>query len=71
VAIARAIINQPALLLADEPTGALDSQTTAEVLDIFDALHQGGMTVVMVTHEDDVAARAEKIVRFRDGHILS
>ncbi|MDP4736626.1 MAG: ABC transporter ATP-binding protein, partial [Cyanobium sp. MAG_216] len=62
VAIARAIINQPALLLADEPTGALDSQTTAEVLDIFDALHRGGMTVVMVTHEDDVAARAEKIV---------
>ncbi|WP_199289181.1 ABC transporter ATP-binding protein [Cyanobium sp. FACHB-13342] len=71
VAIARAIINQPALLLADEPTGALDSQTTAEVLDIFDALHRGGMTVVMVTHEDDVAARAEKIVRFRDGRIVS
>ena len=71
VAIARAIINQPALLLADEPTGALDSHTTAEVLDIFDALHRGGMTVVMVTHEDDVAARAEKIVRFRDGRIIS
>ena len=71
VAIARAIINQPALLLADEPTGALDSQTTAEVLDIFDALHRGGMTVVMVTHEDDVAARAEKIVHFHDGRILS
>ena len=71
VAIARAIINQPALLLADEPPGALDSQTTAEVLDIFDALHRGGMTVVMVTHEDDVAARAEKIVRFRDGRIVS
>jgi putative ABC transport system ATP-binding protein len=71
VAIARAIINQPALLLADEPTGALDSHTTAEVLDIFDALHRGGMTVVMVTHEDDVAARAEKIVRFRDGRIVS
>ena len=71
VAIARAIINQPALLLADESTGALDSQTTAEVLDIFDALHRGGMTVVMVTHEDDVAARAEKIVHFRDGRILS
>ena len=70
VAIARAIINHPALLLADEPTGALDSQTTAEVLDIFDALHRGGMTVVMVTHEDDVAARAEKIVHFRDGRIL-
>jgi len=71
VAIARAIINKPALLLADEPTGALDSQTTAEVLDIFDALHRGGMTLVMVTHEDDVAARAEKIVQFRDGRILS
>lgn len=71
VAIARAIINQPALLLADEPTGALDSQTTAEVLDIFDALHRGGMTVVMVTHEDEVAARAEKIVHFRDGRLLS
>ena len=71
VAIARAIINQPALLLADEPTGALDSHTTAEVLDIFDGLHRGGMTVVMVTHEDDVAARAEKIVRFRDGRLLN
>jgi putative ABC transport system ATP-binding protein len=70
VAIARAIINRPALLLADEPTGALDSHTTAEVLDIFDDLHMGGMTVVMVTHEDDVAARAEKIVRFRDGTVV-
>ncbi|MFM7676885.1 MAG: ABC transporter ATP-binding protein [Synechococcus sp.] len=69
VAIARAIINQPALLLADEPTGALDSHTTAEVLDIFDALHRQGMTVVMVTHEDDVAARAERVVHFRDGRI--
>ena len=71
VAIARAIINQPALLLADEPTGALDSRTTEEVLAIFDELHRSGMTVVMVTHEDDVAARAEKIVRFRDGRIVS
>ena len=69
VAIARAIINQPTLLLADEPTGALDSRTTAEVLDIFDQLHQSGMTVVMVTHEDDVAARAERLVVFRDGQI--
>ncbi|MFY8149029.1 MAG: ABC transporter ATP-binding protein [Prochlorococcaceae cyanobacterium] len=69
VAIARAIINQPALLLADEPTGALDSHTTAEVLDIFDDLHRHGMTVVMVTHEVDVAERAERIVHFRDGHI--
>ncbi len=69
VAIARAIINEPALLLADEPTGALDSHTTAEVLDIFDALHRQGMTVVMVTHEDDVAARAGRVVHFRDGRI--
>ncbi|MFQ6537561.1 MULTISPECIES: ABC transporter ATP-binding protein [Aphanothece] len=69
VAIARAIINHPALLLADEPTGALDSHTTEEVLAIFDELHRGGMTVVMVTHEDDVAARAERVVHFRDGRI--
>ncbi|MBE9173494.1 ABC transporter ATP-binding protein [Cyanobium sp. LEGE 06143] len=69
VAIARAIINQPALLLADEPTGALDSRTTEEVLAIFDELHRGGMTVVMVTHEDDVAARADRVVHFRDGRI--
>lgn len=69
VAIARAIINQPALLLADEPTGALDSRTTAEVLGILDELHDQGITVVIVTHEDDVAARAERIVHFRDGRI--
>lgn len=71
VAIARAIINNPALLLADEPTGALDSRTTAEVLDIFDDLHRSGMTVVMVTHEDDVAARAQQVIHFRDGRIAS
>ncbi len=71
VAIARAIINHPALLLADEPTGALDSRTTEEVLAIFDELHRSGMTVVMVTHEDDVAARAERVVHFRDGRVLS
>ncbi|MCP9848265.1 ABC transporter ATP-binding protein [Cyanobium sp. Morenito 9A2] len=69
VAIARAIINQPALLLADEPTGALDSRTTAEVLGILDELHDQGITVVIVTHEDDVAARAQRIVHFRDGRI--
>ncbi|EDY39662.1 macrolide export ATP-binding/permease protein MacB [Cyanobium sp. PCC 7001] len=67
VAIARAIINRPALLLADEPTGALDSRTTEEVLAIFDELHRGGMTVVMVTHEDEVASRADQVVHFRDG----
>jgi putative ABC transport system ATP-binding protein len=69
VAIARAIINNPALLLADEPTGALDSRTTGEVLDIFDDLHRSGITVVMVTHEDDVAARAQQVIHFRDGRI--
>jgi putative ABC transport system ATP-binding protein len=71
VAVARAIINNPALLLADEPTGALDSRTTKEVLDLFEALHQGGMTVVIVTHEDDVAARAQEVVQFRDGKVIS
>ncbi len=70
VAIARAIINQPALLLADEPTGALDSRTTEDVLDLFDELHSQGITVVLVTHEDDVADKAKKIARFKDGKLL-
>ena len=69
VAIARAIINQPALLLADEPTGALDSRTTDDVLNLFDALHDQGITLVLVTHEDDVAARAERGAHFRDGRV--
>jgi putative ABC transport system ATP-binding protein len=69
VAVARAIINQPALLLADEPTGALDSSTTREVLDLFDELHQQGMTILMVTHEPDVAARAQRVLHFQDGRI--
>jgi len=70
VAIARAIINNPALLLADEPTGALDSKTTEDVLDLFDKLHQSGITIVLVTHEDEVASRAKKIARFKDGEII-
>ena len=70
VAIARAIINNPALLLADEPTGALDSKTTEDVLDLFDKLHKTGITIVLVTHEDEVASRAKKIVRFKDGKIV-
>ena len=69
VAIARAISNQPALLLADEPTGALDSRTTDDVLNLFDSLHSQGITVVLVTHEDDVAARAERVAHFRDGQV--
>ena len=71
VAIARAIINRPALLLADEPTGALDSDTTREVLAIFDQLNQEGMTVLLVTHEQDVAQRAQRVLLFRDGHIAN
>ena len=71
VAIARAIINNPAMLLADEPTGALDSRTTEEVLEIFDELHRSGITLVLVTHEDDVAARAEQVAQFRDGRMVS
>ena len=71
VAIARAIINRPSLLLADEPTGALDSSTTSEVLELFDELHLQGITLVMVTHEDDVAARAQRIARFQDGRVLT
>lgn len=70
VAIARAIVDQPILLLADEPTGALDSQTSQEIMDIFQTLHEGGMTIVMVTHDLGVAERCQRIVRFQDGHII-
>ena len=70
VAIARAIINNPAILLADEPTGALDSKTTEDVLDLFDKLHDSGITIVLVTHEDEVANRAKKIAKFKDGRIV-
>ena len=71
VAIARAIINRPSLLLADEPTGALDSQTTAEVLDLFDELNREGITILLVTHEQDVGARAQRVVHFHDGRIVA
>lgn len=70
VAVARAIINRPALLLADEPTGALDSQTTAEVLNLFDDLNREGITILLVTHEKDVGDRAQRVVHFRDGQIV-
>ncbi len=71
VAIARAIVTEPVLLLADEPTGALDSHSTGEVLGMFDALNAEGRTVVVITHEDEVAAHAKRVVRMRDGVIWS
>jgi putative ABC transport system ATP-binding protein len=70
VAIARAIVNRPVMLLADEPTGALDSQTTAEILDIFTELNEAGITVVMVTHEPEVARITKRVIWFKDGRVL-
>jgi putative ABC transport system ATP-binding protein len=69
VAIARALVNKPALLLADEPTGNLDSRTSIEIMDIFQQLNATGLTIVMVTHEPDIAQFAHRIVIFRDGRI--
>lgn len=71
VAIARAIVNQPLLILADEPTGALDTQTTQDVIDIFSRLNDSGITVVMVTHEPDVARLTKRVVWFRDGEVMN
>lgn len=71
VAIARALVNNPSILLADEPTGNLDSQTTLEIMDIFQGLNDEGVTIVLVTHEMDIAACAKRQVTFRDGEIIS
>jgi len=71
VAIARALISDPRILLADEPTGNLDSKTSAEILALFDELHRGGQTIVMVTHEEEVARHARRVLRMRDGRISS
>ncbi|HEX6534121.1 MAG TPA: ABC transporter ATP-binding protein [Gemmatimonadaceae bacterium] len=71
VAIARALVNQPAILLADEPTGNLDSQTSEEIMRVFETLADSGQTVIMVTHESDIAAHARRVVVLRDGRISS
>lgn len=71
VAIARAILNKPSILLADEPTGNLDSATTTEILALFRQIHAEGQTVIIVTHENEVAAHCHRVVRLRDGRVLS
>lgn len=71
VAIARALANDPPLILADEPTGNLDTASSIEIMELFSALHREGATVVVVTHEEDIAAFTQRIIRFRDGQIIS
>jgi len=71
VAIARALVNNPSIILADEPTGNLDSMTSADIMNLFDALHQRGNTIVLVTHESDIAEHARRVIRLLDGKVSS
>jgi len=71
VAIARALVNNPAVILADEPTGELDTQSSAEIMSIFHQLHQDGKTIVLITHETDIAAQAQRKIRLCDGELVS
>lgn len=71
VAIARALVNKPSIILADEPTGNLDSKTSVEIMKLFNEIHQNGNTVILVTHEEDIAAYAHRVIRLRDGIIES
>lgn len=70
VAIARALVNKPSIILADEPTGELDTHSSAEIMSIFRQLHQEGITIILITHEVDIAARAQRTIRLQDGRII-
>ena len=71
VAIARALVNNPSVILGDEPTGNLDTRTSEEIISLFQDLHAEGKTMIIITHEEEIANHAQRVIRFRDGHIVS